>query len=96
MVNRLIALRLWADCFQGKRVTIYCDNAAFVLVISTGKSRDLFLAAVTGNIWLITAMWDIELNIDHIPGKDNTAADVLLWWFSPNVNRTVLIYLWGL
>ena len=57
-------------------------------VIGTGKSRDLFLAAVTHNILLITTMWDIELNIEHIPGKDNPAADVR--WFSPNVNRTAL------
>ena len=90
MLNVLIALRLWADRLRGKRVTIYCDNAAVVSVIGTGKSRDLFLAAITRNIWLITAMWDIELNIEHIPGKDNTAADILSRWFSPNVNRTAL------
>ena len=85
MLNVLIALRLWAD-----RVTIYCDNAAGVSVIGTGKSRDLFLAAVTHNIWLITSMWDIELNIEHTPGRDNTAADVLSQWFLPNINRNTL------
>ena len=76
MLNLLIALQLWADRLRGKRVTIYCDNAV-VSVISTDKSRDLFLAALTHNIWLITAMWDIELNIKPIPSKDNTEADVL-------------------
>ena len=69
---------------------IFCDNTAVVSVIGTGKSRDLFLAAVTHNIWLITAMWDIELHIEHIPGKDNTAADILSQWFLPYANRSAL------
>ena len=77
MLNILVALRLWAHKWHNKRIIIHCDNQAVVLVINSGKTRDLTLAAITRNIAMITASQDINLKLLHIPGKHNIIADAL-------------------
>ena len=37
----------------------------------------MFLAACIRNIWLLTAVHDIELEVNHIPGAKNEVADLL-------------------
>ena len=87
MLNILIALRRWAPFLQGNAVMIHCDNMAVVTVIKNGRTRDMFLAAVARNIWLLTATHDIDLTVLHIPGKNNVIADLLSRWFIPGTKR---------
>ena len=94
MFNVLIALRLWAKFWKHSYVKIYCDNFAVVQVVQTSKTRDQFLGACIRNIWLISATWDIKLEIQHIPGKNNNIADLLSRLYSPTpVNNKLLCYL---
>ena len=44
-------------------------------MVETGRTRGHFLALRTRNIWLITATWDIQLEVCHIPGTYNVIAD---------------------
>ena len=60
----------------------YCDNLAVVQVVQTNKTKDPFLAACIRNIWLITATQDIEIQIEHVKGVNNTIADLLSRIFS--------------
>ena len=53
---------------------------AVVEVIKSGKTRDEFLATCATNIWLITAIFNIQLRVVHVPGKANTIADLLSRW----------------
>ena len=46
-------------------------------MVETGRTRNPFLALCIRNIWLITATWDIQLDICHIPGIHNVIADTL-------------------
>ena len=46
-------------------------------MVKTRKTKDSFLALCIRNIWLLTAAYDIELHIDHIPGSRNVIADTL-------------------
>ena len=46
-------------------------------MVATSKTRDPFLGACIRNIWLLTAYYDISLQIQHIRGKDNVEADLL-------------------
>ena len=55
---------------------IHCDEAC-VHVVATSTTKDTFLGACIRNIWLITAFYDISLQISHIKGKDNIKADAL-------------------
>ena len=94
MFNIVIALRLWAKFWAHSYVRIYCDNMAVVQVVRTSKTRDRFLAACVRNIWFLSATWDIKLDINHIPGKHNTIADLLSRLYSPDpVNSKLLQYL---
>ena len=46
-------------------------------MVKTGKSKDPFLALYIRNIWLLTASYDIDLDIAHIPRRCNIIADTL-------------------
>ena len=80
MLNILVALRVWSTCWSKSRIRIACDNEAVVHVLGSGCTRDLTLAAIARNIQLQLATWDINLQVIHIPGKENQIADLLSRW----------------
>ena len=53
-----------------------------VQVVKTSKTKDPFLAVCICNIWMITATFDIEVQINHVKGINNTIADLLSRLFS--------------
>ena len=80
MVNILVAVRVFAHLWSKHRILVKCDNPAVVHVLTTGRTRDAFLAACARNIWLVSAQNDVELLYRHVPGKDNGVADLLSRW----------------
>ena len=93
MVNVFIALNIWRQALSGKSVVIHCDNMAVVSSLSSGRSWDSFLATVARNVWLITATYDIELVVNHIPGKDNGLADSLSRWYGGTLRQDTITQL---
>ena len=94
MINIVVAMHLWCTYWKNSEVIIYCDNEACVQVVTTSKTRDKFLAACVRNVWLITATYDISLQIRHIRGEKNIVADTLSRVYSnKNVNHTLLQHL---
>ena len=94
MLNILVALRVWNSTWAKSKVHIACDNEAVVHVLNSGKTRDLTLAAIARNIQLQVATWDINLQVNHIAGKDNHIADLLSRWSlmgDPQVNLNRLL-----
>ena len=81
MINILVAIRTWATLWQGKNIRIHCDNQAVVSVLTTGKTRDVLLAAIARNILMEIAAHDVCLRTVHISGKDNQIADNLSRFF---------------
>ena len=77
MLNVVIALRTWAKYWQHTKVIFFCDNLAVVHVVKTNRTRGKFLALCLRNIWLLAALHDVEIELKHIPGKENIEADVL-------------------
>ena len=75
MLNIIIALKTWGDKWRHSAIDIFCDNLGVVQVVKTGKTKDPFLALCVRNIWLLTASLDMQLNINHVPGICNVAAD---------------------
>ena len=80
MVNIVVALKIWANHWKNKRIHVFCDNIAVVQVLNTGKARDSILATCARNVWLIAAIFNIELKFSHISGKTNIIADLLSRW----------------
>ena len=77
MVNIVVALKIWATEWSNKKLLIKCDNMAVVEVLTSGRTRDNILAACARNVWLLCAMFNIAIHIEHIPGKQNVVADLL-------------------
>ena len=84
MLNLVIALRTWGSSWCHSSITVYCENLGVVCVVKTGKTKDPFLALCLRNIWLLTAHYDTDLDIAHIPGCQNTIADALSRIYSSN------------
>ena len=80
MVNLLVCLKIWAGKWANKTVVIFVDNMAVVDICASGYTRDKFLATCTRNIWLFTAIHDIDLQVRHIAGYKNKIADLLSRW----------------
>ena len=77
MWNIVIALRLWGNLWKHSLVVNHCDNEVCVYVIATKRTKDPFLALCIRNLWLITAFYDISLQLQYIRGKNNAQADTL-------------------
>ena len=80
ILNILVACKVWATHWANKRIKIWCDNLAVVEVLNSWKSRDETLATCARNIWMLSAMCNFDIILFHIPGRDNTIADLLSRW----------------
>ena len=70
-----VALNVWSEVCKDNKIKILCDNLAVVEFINSGKTRDPFLATCVRNIWLSTAIFNIQLVMVPLPGKCNVIAD---------------------
>ena len=77
MLNIVVALKIWATQWSCRKLRIKCDNIAVVDILTSGKTKDSVLALCARNIWLIAAIFNISIHIEHIPGKNNVVADLL-------------------
>ena len=73
----VVALKVWAHQWANSKVRIKCDNRAVVEVLLSGKTKDVMLATCARNIWMLTALFNISIHIEHISGKQNIIADFL-------------------
>ena len=80
MVNILVAIRMWAQQWRFKKVHFLCDNIAVVQVLQSGRTKDAHLACISRNILMAASMHDIDISVSHIPGKENSIADLLSRW----------------
>ena len=100
MMNIIVALRLWGRLWQHSQVKIFCDNEAVVQVVASSRTKDPFLGACIRNLWLITAIFDISFQIEHIRGRHNIKADLLSRLYSHKpVHQDLLLdlklnYIW--
>ena len=91
LLNIVVALKVWTVHWSNRRIKIHCDNMAAVEVLQKGRARDATLALMARNVWLICALFNIQILVCHIPGKDNTLADLLSrWQFSSENHRRLL------
>ena len=99
MLNTLVALKIWAYQWIDSKVRILCGNMAVVEVLASGRTKDKVLATCVRNIWLLSSLYNITLQVDHIPGRDITVADLLSRFKLDQVSKLTqyinLEILWG-
>ena len=80
ILNILVACKIWASCWENKKVQIFCDNLAVLEDLTSSRTRDETLAICVRNIWLLSALYNIHFTFSHIAVVQNTIADLLSRW----------------
>lgn len=80
LLTIMVALKLWGALLQGQRFILQCDNQNSVQALNSGRSRNYGMQACLREIWFLSAIYDFDLQAEHIPGRDNTIADHLSRW----------------
>ena len=80
IIKIMVALTIWGHIWANKKVPIHCDNLPVVEVLNSGRARGNTLAACAKNIWLLSVLYNITLNVTHIAGSHNNIADLLSRW----------------
>ena len=77
-LNLVLALKtLIPPSMTNTRVLIKTDNTGAKCALSTGRTRDPILAACAREIWLISAVKQVDILIHHAPGESLILADAL-------------------
>lgn len=76
----LLAARLWGSQWRGLRLLVYCDNAAVVSSLNSGRVQDSILAACLRELWFLAASHEFELRAVHLSSAANRLADLLSRW----------------
>ena len=58
-------------------VKCLCDNAAVVAIIQSGRSKHPLVMHLMRSLSLFTARHNVAIIAEHLPGKENGAADAL-------------------
>ena len=88
-LNILVALKCWAKYLTNHKVVFWCDNSAVVNIFTNFKIRDSILMACVRNVWLLAAVYNIDLKVKHIQGVSNVYADILSRWSHYNNQNTL-------
>ena len=90
ILNIVVACKVWASYWANKKIHIWCDNQAVVEVLTTGKCRDNTLAVCARNIWLLSAIHNFQIKVQHIAGQKNVTADLLSRWTNSSLDNNRL------
>ena len=73
----VIGAAVWGQCWKGKTVRCLCNNAATVGVLNSGRSKIERAMHLMRSLFFFLAYHNITLWAEHIPGRNNGAADAL-------------------
>ena len=77
LLTVVIAIKLWSRKLEGLRVELLSDNTTCVSVINSQYSTNLFLQRCLRELWLLLALFNIQLLVRSVRGSDNWLADSL-------------------
>ena len=80
LLSIMAALKLWGELLPGKRFILQCDNTSSVQALNSGHLRVPGKQACLRKIWFLSALYEFELRVKHIPSRTNTIADLLSSW----------------
>ena len=85
-LNNLFAARLWIQHRRGLVVLLFCDNAASVCAINSGRACDPLIQSVIRDLWMLCAINDVTLVARHKPGSLMTIPDALSHLMHPKTH----------
>ena len=95
MLTVMGAVKHWFADLANLKVKIYVDNQVCVALLNRGLTRSPFLAACLREIQFVLARYNIEMQAEYIPSKENHLADLCSRAFSndmfyKNFNKLLL------
>ena len=95
MLTVMAAVKHWFADLANLKVKIYVDNQVCVALLNRGLTRSPFLAACLREIQFVLARYNIEMQAEYIPSKENHLADLCSRAFSndmfyKNFNKLLL------
>ena len=82
MLTVMAAVKHWFADLANLKVKIYVDNQVCVALLNRGLTRSPFLAACLREIQFVLARYNIEMQAEYIPSKENHLADLCSRAFS--------------
>lgn len=73
----VLALELWGVRLADKCITFHSDNLSVVYVVNKQSSKDKFLMRLVRRLVIKCMTYNINFQAAHVPGIDNTFADLL-------------------
>ena len=73
----VLSCAIWGGYWRGKTVKCLCDNVAVVAIINSGRSKDDRAMHLMRCLTFFLAHHSTNIFAEHLPGKDNVAADAL-------------------
>ena len=67
----------WGKGWQGKTVQFWCDNAAVVCIVNSGRSKEQHCMHLMRCLSFFLAHFNVFIFAEHLPGRQNQAADSL-------------------
>ena len=75
--NLLVAVRLWVKEWRGCKVRLFCDNWATVCATGSNRAQDPLIRSTLRELWWLSATWDVDIVVTHLPGEKMVIADLL-------------------
>ena len=77
-INIVVALKtLLPPDLSSHHVVVVTDNIASAHVLNSGRTRDYVMAACARELWLIAALRNLIISVEHAPGETLVLADAL-------------------
>ena len=77
LVPILLSYAVWNKILSKRKIEFTCDNCSVVEAVKKGSLKDIMAMHLLQCLWLLTAIFDIQISVPHIPGVLNTSADLL-------------------
>ena len=77
LVPIVLSCAIWSKTLSQYKTEFRCDNLSVVEATKKESSKDPMAMHLLRCLWFLTAMFDINIEVSHIPGVLNTSADFL-------------------
>ena len=85
----VISCIIWGKQMRGLHVHCRCDNAAVIVMVNKGTSKNGVAAHLLRCLSFVAATFQFSLSASHLPGVENVAADSLSRDDLPRFHSTV-------
>jgi len=74
LVPIVLSCSIWG---KQKKVQFFCDNLGLIDSIWKGTSKYVIVMHLLRCLWFFTTQYNIHITVTHLPGVQNTDADLL-------------------